>query len=157
MSAFYAIFGAEFKTSLRRNFQSFKKRLTATIIISILVLIFSLACIRLLKFVIDNPELFPEGSNEGYGTILLVYFALFTLRSAGITYRKVIKSKIMDIYLVQPILPKQIMLGLFFSILVPNIILLLIFLSIFILGNFITNTNIILELDFLILIFSIYS
>ena len=154
MNAFYAIFGAEFKTSLRRNFQSFKKRLTATIIISILVLIFSLACIRLLKFVIENPELFPEGSNEGYGTILLVYFALFTLRSAGITYRKVIKSKIMDIYLVQPILPKQIMLGLFVSILVPNIILLLFFLSIFILGNFITNTNIILELDFLILIFS---
>ena len=45
-------------------------------------------------------KLLPEGSNEGYGTILLVYFSLFTLRSAGITYRKIVKSKIMDLYLI---------------------------------------------------------
>jgi len=154
MSASYAIFEAEFKTLTRRTFQSLKKRLTATIVISILLIIFSLACIRLLKFVIDNPELFPEGSNEGYGTILLIYFALFTLRSAGIAYRKVIKSKIMDIHLVQPLLPRQIMLGLFFSILVPNVFLLILFLLLFVVGNLVTNTNIVLEMEFLALIFS---
>ena len=82
MSASYAIFEAEFRSLTRKTFQSLKKRLAATILIAIIVLIFSFACIRLLKFVIDNPELFPEGSNEGYGTILLIYFALFTLRSA---------------------------------------------------------------------------
>ena len=153
MSASYAIFQAEFKSIARKTFQSLKKRLAATIIISIVVFIFSFACIRLLKFVIDNPELFPEGSNEGYGTILLIYFALFTLRSAGIAYRKAIKSKIMDIHLVQPIYPRQIMLGIFYSILVPNLILLITFLSIFTIGKIVTNTDIPLEAEFLILIF----
>ena len=118
MSASYAIFEAEFRSLTRKTFQSLKKRLAATIVIAIIVFIFSFACIRLLKFVIDNPELFPEGSNEGYGTILLIYFALFTLRSAGIGYRKAIKSKLMDIHLVQPIYPRQVMLGVFFSILI---------------------------------------
>ena len=79
MNASYAIFEAEFRTSLRSSFQSFKKRFASTFFISILGIIFSFACIRLMNFVIQNPELFPEGSNEGYGTILLVYFSLFTL------------------------------------------------------------------------------
>ena len=99
MSATYAIFEAEFRSSIRRNIESIKKRFVSTMLIGILGLIFSFACIRLVKFVIDNPELFPEGSNEGYGTILVIFFALFTLRSAGRTYRRVIKSKIMDMHL----------------------------------------------------------
>ena len=111
MNASYAIFEAEFRTSFRSSFQSLKKRFASTFIISILGIIFSFACIRLMNFVIQNPQLFPEGSNEGYGTILLVYFSLFTLRSAGITYRKIVKSKIMDMYLVQPVVPRSIMLG----------------------------------------------
>ena len=93
MSAAYSIFEAEFRSFIRRNTQALSKRLFGTIIIALLGLLFSFACIRLVKFVIDNPELFPEGSNEGYGTILLIFFALFTLRSAGITYRRIIKSK----------------------------------------------------------------
>ena len=84
MSAAYSIFEAEFRSFLRRNTQALSKRLFGTIIIALLGLLFSFACIRLVKFVIDNPELFPEGSNEGYGTILLIFFALFTLRSAGL-------------------------------------------------------------------------
>ena len=153
MSASYAIFEAEFRSLTRKTFQSLKKRLAATIIIAIIVFIFSFACIRLLKFVIDNPELFPEGSNEGYGTILLIYFALFTLRSAGIGYRKAIKSKLMDIHLVQPIYPRQVMLGVFFSILIPNLILLICFLTIFSIGKIVTNTDIPLDTDFVVLIF----
>ena len=109
MNSSYAIFEAEFRTSFRSAIQSFKKRFASTFFISFLGIIFSFACIRLMNFVIQNPQLFPEGSNEGYGTILIVYFSLFTLRSAGITYRKIVKSKIMDMYLVQPVVPRSIM------------------------------------------------
>ena len=153
MNASYAIFEAEFRTSFRSSFQSLKKRFASTFIISILGIIFSFACIRLMNFVIQNPQLFPEGSNEGYGTILLVYFSLFTLRSAGITYRKIVKSKIMDMYLVQPVLPRSIMLGQFFSVLIPNLILTSGILLIFFTGNIVTKTNIYVEIDFLILVY----
>ena len=153
MNESYIIFGAEFRTSLRSSFQSLRKRFTSTLVISILGIIFSFACIRIMNFVIQNPDLFPEGSNEGYGTILLVYFSLFTLRSAGITYRKIVKSKIMDMYLVQPIVPRSIMLGQFFSIFVPNFIITLGMLLVFFVGNFIMKTNIVVEMAFLVLVF----
>ena len=153
MNASYAIFEAEFRTSLRSSFQSFRKRFASTFFIFFLGIIFSFACIRLMNFVIQNPELFPEGSNEGYGTILLVYFSLFTLRSAGITYRKIVKSKIMDLYLVQPVVPRSIMLGQFFSVLIPNLLIASGMLLIFFTGNFVTNTNIHVEMEFLILLY----
>jgi len=153
MNASYAIFEAEFRTSLRSSFQSFKKRFASTFFIFFLGIIFSFACIRLMNFVIQNPELFPEGSNEGYGTILVVYFSLFTLRSAGITYRKIVKSKIMDLYLVQPVVPRSIMLGQFFSVLVPNVLITSGMLLIFFTGNIITKTNIYVEIEFLILMY----
>ena len=153
MNASYAIFEAEFRTSLRSSLQSFKKRFASTFFIFILGIIFSFACIRLMNFVIQNPELFPEGSNEGYGTILLVYFSLFTLRSAGITYRKIVKSKIMDLYLVQPVVPRSIMLGQFFAVLVPNLLITSGMLLIFFVGNIITKTNIYVEIEFFILIY----
>ena len=101
-----------------------------------------------MNFVIQNPQLFPEGSNEGYGTILLVYFSLFTLRSAGITYRKIVKSKIMDMYLVQPVVPRSIMLGQFFSVLIPNLFITSGMLLIFFTGNVVTKTNIYVEVEF---------
>ena len=153
MSAAYSIFEAEFRSFLRRNTQALSKRLFGTIIIALLGLIFSFACIRLVKFVIDNPELFPEGSNEGYGTILLIFFALFTLRSAGITYRRIIKSKRMELHLVQPISPRQIMFGMFLSILVPNILLASLLFLVFYAGNIITSSNIDLSNEFLGLFF----
>jgi len=153
MSATYAIFEAEFRTAFRKNVQGLKKRIAGTFFIFFVGLIFSFACIRLIKFVIDNPELFPEGSNEGYGTILLIFFALFTLRTAGLTYRRIIKSKRMDLHLVQPITPRQIMLGMCFSILIPNFLLALSLLGLFYIGNIVTNTGIILTNDFLILYF----
>jgi len=159
MSISYAIFEAEFKSSIRRNVESLKKRFAATMLIVLLGMIFSFACIRLVKFVIDNPELFPEGSNEGYGTILVIFFALFTLRSAGATYRKIIKSKTMDMHLVQPIRARQIMNGMLLSIVIPSLFLSASLLLIFVIGNYVTNTNIFLPQDFLILllIFSILS
>ena len=159
MSVSYAIFEAEFKSSIRRNIESIKKRFAATMLIVLLGMIFSFACIRIVKFVIDNPELFPEGSNEGYGTILVIFFALFTLRSAGATYRKIIKSKTMDMHLVQPIRARQIMNGMLLSIVVPSLFLSASLLLIFVTGNYVTNTNIFLPQDFLILflIFSILS
>ena len=159
MSVSYAIFEAEFKSSIRRNVESLKKRFAATMLIVLLGMVFSFACIRLVKFVIDNPELFPEGSNEGYGTILVVFFALFTLRSAGATYRKIIKSKTMDMHLVQPIRARQIMNGMLLSIVIPSLFLSASLLLIFVIGNYVTNTNIFLPQDFLILllIFSILS
>ena len=106
-----------------------------------------------MNFVIQNPQLFPEGSNEGYGTILLVYFSLFTLRSAGITYRKIVKSKIMDMYLVQPIVPRSIMLGQFFSVLIPNIFITSGIVLIFLVGNIVTKANIYVEIEFFILLY----
>ena len=153
MSAAYSIFEAEFKSFLRRNTQALSKRLFGTIIIALLGLLFSFACIRLVKFVIDNPELFPEGSNEGYGTILLIFFALFTLRSAGITYRRIIKSKRMELHLVQPISPRQIMFGMFLSILIPNMLLASLLFLVFYTGNIVTNSNIDLSNEFLGLFF----
>ena len=153
MSVSYAIFEAEFKSSIRRNVESIKKRFAATMLIVLLGMIFSFACIRLVKFVIDNPELFPEGSNEGYGTILVIFFALFTLRSAGHTYRRIIKSKIMDMHLVQPVHARLIMNGMLWSIVVPNFILSVSLLVVFVIGNYVTNTNIPLTTDFLILFF----
>ena len=153
MSAAYSIFEAEFKSFLRRNTQALSKRLFGTIIIALLGLLFSFACIRLVKFVIDNPELFPEGSNEGYGTILLIFFALFTLRSAGITYRRIIKSKRMELHLVQPISPRQIMFGMFLSILIPNMLLASLLFLVFYTGNVVTNSNIDLSNEFLGLFF----
>ena len=153
MSAAYSIFEAEFRSFLRRNTQALSKRLFGTIIIALLGLLFSFACIRLVKFVIDNPELFPEGSNEGYGTILLIFFALFTLRSAGITYRRIIKSKRMELHLVQPISPRQIMFGMFLSILVPNMLLASLLFLVFYTGNIVTNSNIDLSNEFLGLFF----
>ena len=153
MNESYIIFGAEFRTSLRSSFQSLRKRFTSTLVISIIGIIFSFACIRIMNFVIQNPDLFPEGSNEGYGTILLIYFSLFTLRSAGITYRKIVKSKIMDMYLVQPIVPRSIMLGQFFSVFVPNFIITSGMLLVFFAGNFIMKTNIEVEMEFLVLVF----
>ena len=151
MSITYAIFEAEFRSSIRRNLESIKKRFVATVLIGLLGLIFSFACIRLVKFVIDNPDLFPEGSNEGYGTILVIFFALFTLRSAGHTYRRIIKSKIMDMHLVQPIHARLIMNGMLWSIVVPNFLLSVSLLVVFVAGNYVTNTNIIIPTDFLIL------
>ena len=112
MSVTYAIFQAELKSSLRKNLQALKKRIIGTFVIFFVGIFFSLACIRLIKFVIDNPQLFREASTQGYGTLLLIFFALFTLRVAGITYRKIIKSKRMDLHLVQPVTSRQIMLGL---------------------------------------------
>ena len=153
MNSSYSIFEVEFRTSFRSAIQSLKKRFASTFFISFLGIIFSFACIRLMNFVIQNPQLFPEGSNEGYGTILLVYFSLFTLRSAGITYRKIVKSKIMDIYLVQPLFPRSIMLGQFFSVLIPNLLLTSGMLLIFFIGNIVTNTNIYVEIEFLILLY----
>ena len=153
MSAAYSIFEAEFRSFFRRNIQALSKRLFGTVIISLLSLLFSFACIRLVKFVIDNPELFPEGSNEGYGTVLLIFFALFTLRSAGITYRRIIKSKRMELYLAQPISPRQIMFGMFLSILVPSILLASLLFLVFYTGNIMTNSNIDLSNEFLGLFF----
>ena len=153
MSAAYSIFEAEFRSFFRRNIQALSKRLFGTVIISLLGLLFSFACIRLVKFVIDNPELFPEGSNEGYGTVLLIFFALFTLRSAGITYRRIIKSKRMELYLAQPISPRQIMFGMFLSILVPSILLASLLFLVFYTGNIMTNSNIDLSNEFLGLFF----
>ena len=153
MSAAYSIFEAEFRSFFRRNIQALSKRLFGTVIISLLGLLFSFACIRLVKFVIDNPELFPEGSNEGYGTILLIFFALFTLRSAGITYRRIIKSKRMELYLAQPISPRQIMFGMFLSIFVPSILLASLLFLVFYTGNIMTNSNIDLSNEFLGLFF----
>jgi hypothetical protein len=153
MSAAYSIFEAEFRSFFRRSTQALSKRLFGTIIIALLGLLFSFACIRLVKFVIDNPKLFPEGSNEGYGTILVIFFALFTLRSAGITYRRIIKSKRMELHLVQPISPRQIMFGMFLSILVPNILLASLLFLVFYAGNIITNSNIDLSNEFLGLFF----
>ena len=151
MSITYSIFEAEFKSSIRRNLESVKKRFVSTMLIGLLGLIFSFACIRIIKIVIDNPGLFPEGSNEGYGTILVIFFALFTLRSAGRTYRRIIKSKIMDMYLVQPLHARLIMNGMLWSIIVPNFILSIFLLIVFVLGNYVTNTNIPLPSEFLIL------
>ena len=153
MSVTYAIFHAELKSSLRKNIQAFQKRIAGTFFIFFIGLIFSFACIRLIKFVIENPQLFPEGSTQGYGTILLIFFALFTLRTTGITYRKIIKSKRMDLHLVQPITPRQIMLGMFYSIVTPNLFLSALLLSLFFLGNIVTNTGIALSNEFLILFF----
>jgi hypothetical protein len=153
MSAAYSIFEAEFKSFFRRSTQSLRKRLFGTIIITLIGLLFSFACIRLVKFVIDNPELFPEGSNEGYGTILVIFFALFTLRCAGITYRRIIKSKRMELHLVQPISPRQIMFGMFLSVLVPNILVASLLLLVFYAGNIVTNSNIDLTNQFLGLFF----
>ena len=153
MSAAYSIFEAEFRSFFRRSTQALSKRLFGTIIIALLGLLFSFACIRLVKFVIDNPELFPEGSNEGYGTILVIFFALFTLRSAGITYRRIIKSKRMELHLVQPISPRQIMFGMFLSILVPNMLLASLLFLVFYTGNIVTNSNIDLSNEFLGLFF----
>ena len=159
MSITYAIFEAEFKSSIRRNVESVKKRFAATMLMVLLGMIFSFACIRLVKFVIDNPELFPEGSNEGYGTIIVIFFALFTLRSAGKTYRRIIKSKTMDMHLVQPVLSRQIMSGMLLSIVVPSLLLSASLLLVFVIGNYVTNTNIFLSHDFLVLLllFSILS
>ena len=153
MSVTYAILQAELTSSLRKNVQTLQKRIGGTFFIFFIGLIFSFACIRLIKFVIDNPELFPEGSTGGYGTILLIFFALFTLRTAGITYRKIIKSRRMDLHLVQPITPRQIMLGMFYSILVPNFLLSAFILAVFYIGNIVTNTGIVLTNQFLILYF----
>ena len=75
MSVTYAIFQAELKSSLRKNWQALKKRIIGTFIIFFVGIFFSLACIRLIKFVIDNPQLFPEGSTQGYGTLLLIFLA----------------------------------------------------------------------------------
>ena len=151
MSITYSIFEAEFKSSIRRNLESVKKRFVSTMLIGLLGLIFSFACIRIIKIVIDNPGLFPEGSNEGYGTILVIFFALFTLRSAGRTYRRIIKSKIMDMYIVQPIHARLIMNGMLWSIIGPNFILSILLLIVFVLGNYVTTSNIPLPTDFLIL------
>ena len=153
MSATYAIFEAEFKSSLRRNIQTLQKRIASTFFIFFIGLIFFFACIRLVKFVIDNPQMFPEGSNEGYGTILLIFFALFTLRTAGITYRRIIKSKRMELHLTQPISPRKIMLGMFYSVLAPNLFISFSLLSLFFVGNIVVNTNIVLTREFLILFF----
>ena len=153
MNATYAIFEAEFKSTLRRNIQTLQKRIASTFFIFFIGLIFFFACIRLVKFVIDNPQLFPEGSNEGYGTILLIFFALFTLRTAGITYRRIIKSKRMELYLTQPISPRKIMLGMFYSVLAPNLFISFSLLSLFFVGNIVVNTNIVLTREFLILFF----
>ena len=131
MSATYAIFEAEFKSALRRNIQTLQKRVAGTFFIFFIGLIFSFACIRLVKFVIKNPQLFPEGSNEGYGTILLIFFALFTLRTTGTTYRRIIKSKRMELHLAQPLSPRQIMLGMFYSVLAPNLFISGLLLSVF--------------------------
>ena len=76
MSVTYAIFQAELKSSLRKNLQALKKRIIGTFVIFFVGIFFSLACIRLIKFVIDNPQLFPEGSTQGYGTLLLIFFAI---------------------------------------------------------------------------------
>tara|TARA_B110000014_G_C20103994_1_gene580156 strand:+ start:575 stop:2077 length:1503 start_codon:yes stop_codon:yes gene_type:complete len=153
MSVTYAIFEAEFKSSLRRNIQTLQKRMASTFFIFFIGLIFFFACIRLVKFVIDNPQLFPEGSNEGYGTLLLIFFALFTLRTAGITYRRIIKSKRMELHLTQPISPRKIMLGMFYSVLAPNLFISFSLLSLFFVGNIVVNTNIVLTREFLILFF----
>ena len=56
MNITYAIFEAEFKSSIRRNVESIKKRFAATMLIDLLGMIFSIACIRLVKFVDDNTE-----------------------------------------------------------------------------------------------------
>ena len=153
MNSSIVIFKTEFRTSIRSAIQSIKKRFMSTFFILFLGVIFSFACIRLMNFVIQNPQLFPEGSNEGYGTILLVYFSLFTLRSAGITYRKIVKSKIMDMYLVQPIVPRSIMLGQFFSVLIPNIFITSGIVLIFLVGNVVTKANIYVEIEFFILLY----
>ena len=153
MSATYAIFEAEFKSALRRNIQTLQKRIAGTFFIFFIGLIFSFACIRLVKFVINNPQLFPEGSNEGYGTILLIFFALFTLRTTGTTYRRIIKSKRMELHLSQPLSPRQIMLGMFYSILAPNLFISGLLLSVFFVGNIVVNTDIVLTNEFLILYF----
>ena len=124
-------------SSLRKNIQALQKRISGTFFIFFIGLIFSFACIRLVKFVINNPQLFPEGSNEGYGTILLIFFALFTLRTTGTTYRRIIKSKRMELHLAQPLSPRQIMLGMFYSVLAPNLFISGLLLSVFFVGNII--------------------
>ena len=153
MSVTYAIFQAELKSSLRKNLQALKKRIIGTFVIFFVGTLFSLACIRLIKFVIDNPQLFPEGSTQGYGTLLLIFFALFTLRTAGITYRKIIKSKRMDLHLVQPVTSRQIMLGMFYSIMIPNFLLSFSILAVFFVGNIVMRSGIVVTNDFLALYF----
>ena len=156
MNASLAIFQAEFKSSTRRLLENLRRRFTATIIILFIAIIFSLASIRLIKFIVDNPSLFPEGANEGYGSVIVILFAIFTLRSAGSTYRKTVKSRNIDIYLSQPILPRQILNGMLLSIIVPSFIVSISVLFSFIIGNFLTNTKIFIPFDF-VAIFLLFS
>jgi len=59
----------------------------------------------------------------------------------------------MDLYLVQPVVPRSIMLGQFFSVLIPNVLITSGMLLIFFTGNVITKTNIYVEVEFLILMY----
>ena len=149
----YSILEVELKTLLRHFSYSVKERFASTTIIFILSLVFLFIFVKLSAFVIDNPKLFPEGSNEGYGTVLMIFFALFTIRSAGTTYRRVIKSKVLELYLVQPVSTKQIMRGMLFSVIIPNFLLSFLLLFFFQFGNVVSGTNIFVPHDFLILFF----
>ena len=57
----------------------------------------------------------------------------------------------MDMHLVQPIHARIIMNGMLWSIVVPNFLLSVSLLVVFVAGNYVTNTNIIIPTDFLIL------
>ena len=59
----------------------------------------------------------------------------------------------MDMYLVQPVVPRSIMLGQFFSVLIPNLFITSGMLLIFFTGNVVTKTNIYVEVEFLILLY----
>ena len=108
--------------------------------------------IKLINFIQKHPDTFSNNS-DGYGSIIAISFTLLVMRNAGQTYRKAIRSSLVDTYLSHPITPRKIILSFLISLFFSNLILIVLSaVTIFLVLNF-TNAELIFSYHFIKLIF----
>tara|TARA_Y100000588_G_C14258890_1_gene926715 strand:- start:1801 stop:3288 length:1488 start_codon:yes stop_codon:yes gene_type:complete len=152
MRSVYAIAKADLLSSWRGFCTQTIQRPLSRLLFLIILPTVVFYSIKLINFIERQPEMFGD-SSDGYGSIIAISFTILVIRNAGQTYRKAIRSSLVDTYLSHPISSRKIILGFLISLLFSNLSLILLStVTILAVINF-TNESIFFPSDFINLIF----
>ena len=116
MRSVYAIAKADLLSSWRGFCTQTIQRPLSRLLFLIILPTVVFYSIKLINFIERQPEMFGD-SSDGYGSIIAISFTILVIRNAGQTYRKAIRSSLVDTYLSHPISSRKIILGFLISLL----------------------------------------
>lgn len=122
MRATWTVMRAESRTAWRTFATRFNERPGVMMLFTFLTLMLTIMVVKLMTFVAENPADF-EDTDTGYGQLLLTFFVVLTMRSAGAAYRRVMRSPLLSFHMAQPVTPRGVMLGMFGAQLVASLAL----------------------------------